>query len=90
MVIGCEGRGCGRADGYSMGIKCLGGCEHIGQAGVGWCVGIGLSAFGFPAGVAGGGVSDPVPGVSPGGAGAGDVGSRFPSVVPFGPDQLCP
>lgn len=37
-----------------------------------------------------GGVSDPVPGVSPGGAGAGDVGSRFPSVVPFGPDQLCP
>ena len=67
-------------------IERLGDRKHIAQAGVGWCLGIGLPTFKLPVGVAGeSGISrDSVLGVSPGGTGPGDVGTEFPGVVPPG------
>lgn len=62
-------------------IERLSGCEHVVQAGIGWCARVRLSAFKLPVGVSGeSGISrDPVLRAS-----FGDVGAGFAGVVPPG------
>lgn len=66
-----------------LNVECLGDRKHTAKAGVGWCVGVRLSALKLPVSVAGeSGVGrDPVLGVSPGGTGPGDLGTEFLGII---------